>query len=39
MVRDVLVEDDGSVSVTIALTVAGCPLRNSFEEQVARFVG
>jgi ATP-binding protein involved in chromosome partitioning len=39
MVRDVLVEDDGSVSVTIALTVAGCPLRNSFEEQVSRFVG
>jgi ATP-binding protein involved in chromosome partitioning len=39
MVRDVLVEDDGSVSVTIALTVAGCPLRNSFEEQVARYVG
>ena len=39
MVRDVLVEDDGSVSVTIALTIAGCPLRNSFEEQVARYVG
>jgi ATP-binding protein involved in chromosome partitioning len=39
MVRDVLVEEDGSVSVTIALTVAGCPLRNSFEEQVMRFVG
>jgi ATP-binding protein involved in chromosome partitioning len=39
MVRDVLVEDDGAVSVTIALTVAGCPLRNSFEEQVARYVG
>ena len=39
MVRDVLVEDDGSVSVTIALTVAGCPLRDSFQEQVARHVG
>jgi ATP-binding protein involved in chromosome partitioning len=39
MVRDVLVDDDGSVAVTIALTVAGCPLRHSFEEQVARFVG
>ena len=39
MVRDVLVEDDGAVSVTIALTVAGCPLRQSFEDQVARFVG
>jgi ATP-binding protein involved in chromosome partitioning len=39
MVRDVLVEDDGRVSVTIALTVAGCPLRHAFQEQVARFVG
>ncbi|TML67268.1 MAG: Mrp/NBP35 family ATP-binding protein [Actinobacteria bacterium] len=38
MVRDVVV-DGGSVSVTIALTVAGCPLRNSFEEQVQRHVG
>jgi ATP-binding protein involved in chromosome partitioning len=38
MVRDVLVEG-GQVTVGIALTVAGCPLRNSFEEQVARFVG
>jgi ATP-binding protein involved in chromosome partitioning len=39
MVRDVLVEDDGHVSVTIALTVAGCPLRHSFEEQVTQHVG
>ena len=39
MVRDVLVEDDGSVSVTIALTVAGCPLRDSFQEQVTQHVG
>jgi ATP-binding protein involved in chromosome partitioning len=33
MVRDVEI-DGGDVSVTIALTVAGCPLRSSFEEQV-----
>src|SRR5919198_4986494 len=33
MVRDVRIED-GSVAVTIALTVPGCPLRASFEEQV-----
>ena len=39
MVRDVVVAADGSVDVTIALTVAGCPLRHSFEEQVAREVG
>ena len=34
MVRDVSI-DGGDVSVTIALTVAGCPLRSSFEQQVA----
>jgi ATP-binding protein involved in chromosome partitioning len=34
MVRDVRV-DGGDVTVGIALTVAGCPLRASFEEQVA----
>jgi ATP-binding protein involved in chromosome partitioning len=38
MVRDVTV-DGGHVAVTIALTVAGCPLRSSFEEQVGRAVG
>ena len=37
MVRDVRV-DNGHVAVTIALTVAGCPLRSSFEEQVRREV-
>jgi ATP-binding protein involved in chromosome partitioning len=35
MVRDVAVHD-GVVALTIVLTVAGCPLRNSFEEQVDR---
>jgi ATP-binding protein involved in chromosome partitioning len=39
MVRDVLAGDDGDVSVTIALTVAGCPLRDSFTEQVTQHVG
>jgi ATP-binding protein involved in chromosome partitioning len=34
MVRDVEI-DGGDVRVTIALTVAGCPLRDSFEQQVA----
>ena len=38
MVRDVEIEGD-AVFVTIALTVAGCPLRNSFQDQVAEHVG
>jgi ATP-binding protein involved in chromosome partitioning len=38
MVRDVAI-DGPDVAVTIALTVAGCPLRSSFEDQVAQHVG
>src|SRR6476646_2184125 len=38
MVRSVEI-DGGRVDVTIALTVAGCPLRSSFEDQVRREVG
>jgi ATP-binding protein involved in chromosome partitioning len=34
MVREVEI-DGGDVRVTIALTIAGCPLRDSFETQVA----
>src|SRR5881392_131247 len=37
MVRSVEIAD-GRVDVTIALTVAGCPLRSSFEDQVRREV-
>ena len=37
MVRDVEIQG-GEVSVTIALTVAGCPLRSSFEDQVREHV-
>ena len=37
MVRDVRI-DGGAVTVTIALTVAGCPLRSSFEDQVQEHV-
>jgi ATP-binding protein involved in chromosome partitioning len=38
MVRDVTI-DGGDVAVRIALTVAGCPLRSSFQDQVAKEVG
>jgi ATP-binding protein involved in chromosome partitioning len=38
MVRAVEI-DGGVVTVTIALTVVGCPLRSSFEDQVAEHVG
>jgi ATP-binding protein involved in chromosome partitioning len=38
MVRDVAI-DGGRVDVRLALTVAGCPLRSSFEQQVGEAVG
>jgi ATP-binding protein involved in chromosome partitioning len=38
MVRGIEI-DGGRVGITIALTIAGCPLRSSFEDQVAREVG
>src|SRR5437763_8582706 len=38
MVRDIRI-DGGDVTVTIALTVAGCPLRASFQDQVHAEVG
>src|SRR5438067_10308916 len=38
MVREVRIAG-GDVAVTIALTVAGCPLRSSFENQVRETVG
>jgi ATP-binding protein involved in chromosome partitioning len=38
MVRGIEIEG-GRVGVTIALTVVGCPLRSSFEDQVRREVG
>jgi ATP-binding protein involved in chromosome partitioning len=37
MVREISIEG-GDVTITIALTVAGCPLRASFEDQVQRWV-
>ena len=38
MVREIAI-DGGDVTVTIALTVAGCPLRASFQDQVQQHVG
>jgi ATP-binding protein involved in chromosome partitioning len=38
MVRDVRISG-GDVGVTLALTVVGCPLRASFQEQVGELVG
>jgi len=39
MVRDVTIAADGRVAVTIALTVAGCPLRAEITDRVTRAVG
>jgi ATP-binding protein involved in chromosome partitioning len=36
MVRNVEARSDGSVAVLIALTVAGCPLRNEIQNRVTR---
>src|SRR6266567_789751 len=37
MVRDIRI-DGGSVEITIALTVAGCPLRSSFQDQISEHI-
>jgi ATP-binding protein involved in chromosome partitioning len=39
MVRDIRLGADGRVAVTIALTVAGCPLRAEITDRVTRAVG
>ncbi|MGI8810741.1 MAG: Mrp/NBP35 family ATP-binding protein [Acidimicrobiales bacterium] len=39
MVRDIRIGTDGRVAVTVALTVAGCPLRAEITERVTRAVG
>src|SRR5687768_9490626 len=38
MVRDIRLGDGGRVAVTVALTVAGCPLRAEITERVTRAV-
>ncbi|MEY2995543.1 MAG: hypothetical protein RLZZ39_368 [Actinomycetota bacterium] len=34
MLRDVTIDDDGTVGILVALTVAGCPLRNEISNRV-----
>ena len=34
MLRDVTIESDGTVGILVALTVAGCPLRNEISNRV-----
>jgi ATP-binding protein involved in chromosome partitioning len=38
MVRDVRLADDGDVTIQVALTVPGCPLRSEIEQRVTRAV-
>jgi ATP-binding protein involved in chromosome partitioning len=38
MVRNIAV-DDGNVSITISLTISGCPLKDSFHSQIDEHVG
>jgi ATP-binding protein involved in chromosome partitioning len=39
MVRDITIDAGGRVAVTVALTVAGCPLRAEITDRVTRAVG
>ena len=34
MVRDVSIQSSGIVSLTVVLTIAGCPLRNEIQSRV-----
>src|SRR4051794_19357407 len=36
MVRSIEISDAGDVAVTVSLTTAGCPIRNTFTEAVTR---
>jgi ATP-binding protein involved in chromosome partitioning len=39
MIRDVVIGDDGAVTVGILLTVAGCPMKETITREVTREVG
>jgi ATP-binding protein involved in chromosome partitioning len=39
MVRDAVIDDDGQVTVTIALTTSGCPLRAQIQRDIRTRVG
>ena len=38
MVRDIDLRGDGTVGIRVALTVAGCPLRNEIQQRVTSAV-